>query len=160
MGLKGDNIVVLSANCQGLQNLQKRRDILLYFKEMRANIVCLQDTHWVEKDLSKVRELWGHECFISGSKTNSRGVAILLKNNFEYKVNSSIVDPEGNFICINISTTAGVINLVSLYGPNKDVPSFFTAIKELLLQEKSDYDIICGDFNIPLDPSIDTITRE
>ena len=81
MGLKGDNIVVLSANCQGLQNLQKRRDVLLYFKE----IICLQDTHWVDKDLSKVRELWGHECFICGSKTNSRGVAILLKTTLNIK---------------------------------------------------------------------------
>ena len=102
MALSGNNIVVLSANCQGLQNLQKRRDVLMYFKETNANIVCLQDTHWVEKDMIKVKEIWGHECFISGVKTNSRGVAILLKNNFEYKINTSIRDKEGNFVCINI----------------------------------------------------------
>ena len=126
MGLSGNNIVVVSANCQGLQNLQKRCDILMYFKEMNANIVCLQDTHWVEKGITKVKEIWGHECFISGAKTNSRGVAILLKNNFEYKINTSTKDKEGNFVCINIETTAGVLNILSLCGPNTDSPNFFS----------------------------------
>ena len=155
VGLSGNNIVVLSANCQGLQNLQKRRDVLMYFKETNANIVCLQDTHWVEKDFNTVKAIWGHECFISGSKTNSRGVAILLKNNFEYKINSSTLDTEGNFVSINIETTAGVFNILSLYGPNTDNPNFFIRVKEILLSEQADYQILCGDFNIVLDPKID-----
>ena len=124
--------MVLSANCQGLQNFQKRRDVLMYFKEMNANIVCLQDTHWVEKDIRKVKEIWGLECFISGAKTNSRGVAILLKNNFKYKINASTKDKEGNFVCINIETTAGVLNILSLYGPNTDSPNFFLKVLKLL----------------------------
>ena len=56
------------------------------FKETNVNIVCLQDTHWVEKDMIKVKEIWGHKCFISGAKTNSRGVAILLKNILNIKL--------------------------------------------------------------------------
>ena len=40
-----NSIKVLSANCQSLQNQQKRVDVLHYFKEMNANIICLQDTH-------------------------------------------------------------------------------------------------------------------
>ena len=66
------------------------------------------------------------------------------------------MDPEGNFICINIATTAGVFNLLTLYGPNNDVPCFFTKIKVILLKEKADYNILCGDFNVALDPLIDT----
>ena len=58
----------------------------MYFKETNANIVCLQDTHCIEKDMTKVKEIWGHECFISRAKTNSRGVAILLKTILNIKL--------------------------------------------------------------------------
>ena len=44
-----NKIVVLSANCRGLQNMKKRQDVLTYFKEMNANIICLQDTHWIDQ---------------------------------------------------------------------------------------------------------------
>ena len=54
-----NNLVVLSANCQGLQTLEKRRDVLSFFKDKNINIVCLQDTHLCEKDISEVKEVWG-----------------------------------------------------------------------------------------------------
>ena len=54
-----NNLVVLSANCQGLQTLEKRRDVLSFFKDKNINILCLQDTHLYEKDISEVKEVWG-----------------------------------------------------------------------------------------------------
>ena len=96
-----NNIKVLSANCQGLQNVQKRRDVLTYFKESKAKIVCLQDTHWTTKNLLKVKKIWGNNCFINGSRTNSRGggggggVAILICDDFEFKVLNSVGDQDG-----------------------------------------------------------------
>ena len=55
----GNSIKVSSANCQGLQNYEKRRDVLSYLKEKQADIICLQDTHWVDKDYQNIEELWG-----------------------------------------------------------------------------------------------------
>ena len=63
MSVVGNNIWVLSANCQGLQKLDKRRDVLSYFKEINVNILCLQDTHWVDSDIQTVKELWGNDCY-------------------------------------------------------------------------------------------------
>ena len=104
MGHLRNNIKVLSANCQGLQNIQKRRDILTYFKESKTKMVCLQDTHWTTKDLLKVKEIWGNNCFINGSRTNSRGVAILICDDFEFEVLNSVGDQDGNFIFLNVKT--------------------------------------------------------
>ena len=53
-----NDLVVLSANCQGLQFLEKR-DVLSFFKDKNNNISYLQDTHLCEKDISEVKELWG-----------------------------------------------------------------------------------------------------
>ena len=45
-----DTLKVLSVNCKGLQDKQKRVDVLSYLKAMQAYIICLQDTHLVKKD--------------------------------------------------------------------------------------------------------------
>ena len=82
----GNSIKVSSANCQGLQNKEKRQDVVSYFRDMDINIVCLQDTHWTDKDLQNIRNLWGGECFIHGVRTNSWGVAILIKKNLNMKL--------------------------------------------------------------------------
>ena len=81
--MSNNYLKVLSANCQGLRDKSKRADVLDYFEQFKYNIICLQDTHLTKKDENNLRSMSGCECFVSGAKTNSRGVAILLKNNFE-----------------------------------------------------------------------------
>ena len=42
-----------------------------------------------------------------------------------------------------------------MYGPNIDSPSFFTDIFETIERLENDYFIICGDFNLVIDPVVD-----
>ena len=67
----GNSISVLSANWQGLRNCAKRLDVINYFKETHASIVCLQDTHWTENDSKSVKTLWGNDIYLSGGQTCS-----------------------------------------------------------------------------------------
>ena len=121
----GNNIVVLSANCQGLRTYEKCQDVILYMKEKQPHIVCLQDTHWLESDENRIKNIWGNEVYISEGKTNSRGVAILLNNNFEYKVLSCDNDINGNFLGLHLKLSSMTIYLLTIYGPNKDRPDFY-----------------------------------
>ena len=41
----GEELVVISANCQGLQNKIKRRGVIDYFSNTKVGIICLEDTH-------------------------------------------------------------------------------------------------------------------
>ena len=152
----GDNIKVLSATCQGLQNIKKRIDVLSYFKETNANIICLQDTHLIDDDIMTVKELWNNDVYLNGGKTNSRGVAILWNNNFEYEILSCNKDKNGNYLNLLMKLSSMKINLVTLYGPNNDSPTFFEEISKLLENTNADYNILCGDFNVALDNEIDT----
>ena len=52
-----------SANCQGLQSKEKRYDVISYFRKRKYNIVCLQDTHWTEKDKESILDMWGENVF-------------------------------------------------------------------------------------------------
>ena len=152
----GDSIKVLSANCQGIRNFQKRIDVLSYLKEQNPNIVCLQDTHLIENDMMNIKELWNNEVFICEGKTNARGILILLNNNFEYEVLSCNRDKNGNYLNLVLKLSSMTLNLTTLYGPNNDCPSFFEDMQALLENNSADYNIFCGDFNLTLNQDLDT----
>ena len=126
---QAEELMVLSANCQGLQNKNKRHDILHYFSQTNAAIICLQDTHWTDSDESFVKTIWKGECFLSGKTSNSRGVAILLSSNFEYSIRSKSRDSEGNMISLDIDMANISLKLLNLYAPNKDSPQFLKKLK-------------------------------
>ena len=151
-----DKIRVLSANCQGLQNLRKRADVLNYIDNLDVNIVCLQDTHWLSKDETHIKTIWKGECLLNGRRSNSRGVAILLKNSFEFKIKSTFVDDVGNLISVDLLINKNIFKIINIYAPNQDSPDFFVAIDKIISEDNFDHLIICGDFNLILDPSLDS----
>ena len=151
-----NTLVVLSANVRGLQEKNKCRDVLDYINSLNANIICLQDTHWVESDVRKLKAMHNYEYIINGKQTNSRGVAILLKNNFEYKILDTYKDEIGNVIAINLNICNDLtILIINIYGPNKDKPEFYVDIETLIENNPADYLILCGDLNVSLNPQKD-----
>ena len=40
-----DDIFIFSQNCQGLANMQKRKDLFPFLSQIKYNIICLQDIH-------------------------------------------------------------------------------------------------------------------
>ena len=81
---------------------------------------------------------------------------ILINNNFEYKVERVETDPNGNFIILDIKMQDKRFTLVNLYGPNEDKPQFFNNIRQKLVQYENDLTILCGDWNLVINPDIDT----
>ena len=142
----GEIVRVSSVNCRGLQDKIKRTDVLTYIKNLETNIVCLQDTHWVDKDERNIRAIWNNDCFIHGTRTNSRGVAILLANNFEYKINDNFKDTTGNVLVLDLTIAQDfTLRLINIYAPNDDNPSFFDQIEDLIINNPNDYKMICGE---------------
>ena len=154
----GENITISSANTQGLglHSTRKATDVLSYYKERKIDIVCLQDTHWVNSDEPQIRKIWGGNCLLNGNKTNARGVAILFGNNFEYTVINVDRDTEGNRIIVDIKLSTCSVRLINIYGPNHDNPDFFANISQYINTNPEDYVLICGDFNLVLNPKIDS----
>ena len=96
-----------------------------------------------------------NECYFTTVSSNSRGVAILLNNNIELKVYKELKTPDGNTIALDIEIDGKRITLVCLYGPNKDDPDFFENIDTIIENFKNDSYIICGDFNLVINPNLD-----
>lgn len=81
---------------------------------------------------------------------------VLINNNFEQQVCRVLKDPNGNYIILEIKIKDEVITLVNLYGPNEDKPTFYEDIKQKINELENDNVIICGDFNLVMDPDVDT----
>ena len=47
------------------------------------------------------------------------------------------------------------INLVNIYGPNKDSPQFYKDLNDSLTNSNNDFTVICGDFNLFQDFDVD-----
>ena len=154
--ISGNQIKIVSENCQGLRDKSKRIDVLTYFNNFNPSILCLLDTHLIKSDENDLSVLSGADCFISGSKTNSRGVAILIKNNFKYKIHDIQCDLDGNLLIVDLNIASISVRLVNIYGPNLDTPDFFQNLSEIIEQNKQDYLVMCGDFSVVMNPNLES----
>ena len=76
---KETTLTILTVNCQGLGDMNKRRDVLKNLKCKNYNLYFLQDTHFVDKDESFTRTLWGYKAFFSSFKSNSSLLNVVYK---------------------------------------------------------------------------------
>ena len=81
---------------------------------------------------------------------------VLINNNFDQEVTKVVKDPNGNFIIMEIIVQKQKITLANIYGPNEDKPQFYNKLKQKIDEFENDNVIICGDWNLVLDPKVDT----
>jgi exonuclease III len=126
------SITIGSTNCRGIfSDKIKTRDI---FQRCRSqyDIGVLTDTHSTTNVENQWHIEWGYDAYFSSDASNSRGVAILFKNSFKFKVYRDIKDKNGNFIILDITVSYYRFTLVAVYGPNKDKLDFFFQIYILI----------------------------
>ena len=81
---------LISLNTKGISNLRKRRTIFSWLRKQKPDIVFLQETHSTAKrNEATWKKEWGATFFCSHGANNARGVAILIKNNFDCTVEES-----------------------------------------------------------------------
>ena len=146
---------MLSVNSQGLRGADERVDVLHYLDNLKAKIVCLQDTHWLDSDIKLIKQLWQGECLINEKKTNARGVAILFKSDLENQILSSYKDTNGNVILTDLALSECKVRLINIYASNSDRPEFFNSLHTLIYESETEHVIIRGDFNLVLDQFLD-----
>lgn len=151
---------LISLNIRGISNYRKRRTIFTWCRKQKADIIFLQETHSTERNEAQWKREWGAPLFCSHGASNARGVAILLRNNCDCKVQQTIADANGRFLMLKVLLNGEQTLLVNVYGPNRD--NELAAFYLLLLQTivKNDFDtieniIMGGDFNCPLNPLVD-----
>ena len=123
-----------SVNCRGLANTKKRKDIFNFLISKQFSIYFLQDNHFTKEKELVIRAVWGFNCIFNSHNGQCRGVALLINNNFEYKIHTIYRDDTGNMLIVDITLFYIQLTLVYLYGPNSDAPAFYkTILKQVKL---------------------------
>ena len=148
---------ICTFNCNGLGKFSKRKDVFEYLRKLKHDIYFLQETHWKTDSENFIRSGWGYNCFVAGNSTNKNGVAILFNNSFEYKLFNTIKDADGCYLILDIEILGERYTMANIYGPsNSDRPDFFYSIFQIVEQMENDNIIIGGDWNVILNPRIDS----
>ena len=148
-------VKIISTNCQGLHDSRKRKDVLQYYRQLQCNVLCLQDTHFTKDMENNIQSEWGYEVYFNSFTSQSRGIAIFLNNNFDYKVHNKLDDTSGNFLALDITFSNTRVSLVVIYGPNEDDPQFYKMVSEAISNLENDNVIMVGDFNLVINPEKD-----
>ena len=138
--------------------MQKRRDLFHYIRSKKYNIACLQDVHIDRNMYSYVKSEWGYNIILSAKEgiNASRGVMILINNNFSCDTGQILTDPDGNYVIVELKIMDETITLASIYGPNDDRPIFYKKLRQKISEFGNNKVIICGDWNLVLNPEEDT----
>ena len=151
-----NELKIASANCRGLADAKKRRDVFNYLRDLRYSIYFLQDTHFTPENESRIKNEWGLDVYFSSFSSNSRGVAVLFNDNIQYKILDIVKDINGNFLILKVEMFDKIFILVNIYGPNDDKPEFYTHLEEKVEgMGQAENIIFGGDWNLVRDFSMD-----
>ena len=140
-----------SQNVRGLQDSNKRRGIFHVFQLSKFHIFLLQETHSSVECEQQWKNEWGGDIYFSHGTTNSRGVCILLKNNFCRTIHGTFEDASGRFIIVDIEIDSLRLLISTIYGPNRDDPNFYIEFIECIESFDNASYVIGGDWNLVLD---------
>ena len=139
------DLKLVTLNCRGLGDYEKRKDVFNYLRDKQYSLCCLQDTHFTKDQIKSIRSCWGYEVCMSPGSSNARGVAVLLNNNFEYKIEKEKTDLIGNYIILEIKISQKyTLLLVNIYGPNRDTPEFYTDLEKYIPNIRSNGGVVKG----------------
>ena len=125
-----------------------------------ARICFLQETYST-RDVENIwRKQWRGDLFFSHGTCQSKGVLVLVKNNFDFNLQTIKTDPEGRFIMLDAIIQDSRYCLLNIYAPNKcsEQIQYFQNISEEIKSLTAECDsslIVGGDFNVILDEVLD-----
>ena len=152
-------LTVATQNCNSLNlttNIRSYELKIAAIKNFNTDIIFLCDTQLVSnKGVSgakrlkdSMRDAKGRKYDVyTNSKSNSRGVAILIDTAMGVSPQETFLDPEENFLFLKININSTPVLLGSIYGPNTTGRDFFRRIGGILDGNKDCQSIIGGDWN-------------
>jgi len=126
-------VLIATFNVNGLRQTIKRKAIFYFLKQKQIDIILLQETHSLSADEILWKYEWGGDILFAHGDSNSKGVAILIIRNLNYRLGKLLLDPCGRFNLAKTDFDKKKIILENVYAPNKDDNVFLMAFFVTLL---------------------------
>ena len=92
----------------------------------RQYICCLQETHFRRRDTYRLKVRGWKKIFHANGNQKKAGVAILISDKIDCKINTITRDKEGHYIMIKGSIQEEYITNVNIYAPNIGPPQYIS----------------------------------
>uniref|UniRef100_A0A8C5MG49 Reverse transcriptase domain-containing protein n=1 Tax=Leptobrachium leishanense TaxID=445787 RepID=A0A8C5MG49_9ANUR len=146
---------ILTYNVKGLNLPVKRHSLYRDLRTHNADVICLQETHFRRSDHPNLKTPQYLTQFHSTFRSKSRGVTFLIHNRLQFETHRLLKDPGGRYIILVCTINSRIYTLVSAYAPNASQTQFLTRLLNKVQEVLTGTLILCGDFNLSLDPTVD-----
>ena len=126
-----------------------------YLRSQEADIIFIQEMHFTKSKHRIVRNEWGDQVYFSDGESNARGVATFIKPGLDCSVEEVFRDGNGRQLNTTLKINNQSWQMINIYAPNVDQPSFFAKIFENLNNQSPDHIVLGGDLNVILDTGKD-----
>lgn len=151
--------MLISLNCRGLNIPEKRTSLLRELKKNNSHLVFLLETHFRMSKIPNLANTFFPKAYHAPSPTSkSKGVSILVSREASFVIQQQLSDPKARYLFIKGTLAGRPTTLANVYFPNSSQMSYCKQIVDELKWFSSGCIILGGDFNVPLDPSVDTST--
>ena len=113
------NFRLVSLNVRGIRSFEKRKAVLNWLYKSQADICFLQETYSTPEVVNIWKTEWKGDTFFSHGSCQSEGTMILVKEQLDFKLISSKVDPLGHYILLEAEIQDSPFVLLNIYAPNK-----------------------------------------
>ena len=111
----GTYISIIILNVNGLNAPTKRHKLAEWIQKQDPYICCLQGTHFRPQDTYRLKVRGWKNIFHTNGKQKKAGVAILISDKIDLKVNKITRDKEGHYVMIKGSIQEEDITIVNIY---------------------------------------------
>ncbi len=150
-----NDLNIMSQNVHGLNNCIKRK-ILQQLKKEKGNILFLQETQRNTRSWAGFFLLSPPPFFLLIQVIKEMS-SYYNKRSYFQKMNS-IVDKGGRFVLVVGRIESIEITLTNIYYPPDEGTEFMNQITDLIVTQGKGIIIICGDFNLILNPNLASTT--
>lgn len=113
--------------------------IFSHLKQLKTDVLFLQETHLRLEDHTRLRKSWVNHIFHYKFNNRSREVEILINKLIQFSLNAIIADPNGRYVIVSGLLFQTPVLLVNVYASNWDgaefvnkllssLPNFYTQI--------------------------------
>lgn len=123
----------------------------------KAHFLLLQETHFRPKP-KLTNHIHRSAIHATNPNSKTKGVSILVSKHIDFQLSNSLVDPEGRYLFLKGTYASKPISLANVYCPNVHQVSFFRKVYDLLSTFQEGIVLLGGEFNAPLNPTVDSST--
>ena len=136
----------------GINVPTKRQRLAEWIPKQDLYICCLEETQFRIRDTYRLKVRGWKKTFHANGNQKKAGVAILISDKIDYKINNVTKDKEGHYIMIKGSIQEEDITIINIYAPNIGAPQYIRQMLTAIKEKINSNTIIVGDFNASVTP--------